>query len=886
MSIIKEIQVGDGSHDHPQSVVKTMDELKSAFNNLAIKTYKSLVAERKFTLSFLRSRFDSFPCTCLHEHKEFLDEYLLKMECEITADGLWSQLSSYWNFLNCDLLKFIIGTVGRSSLVEEMDSYEADLIKFCEEAEMYSPDQSKGIKPANSKELSIRISDECNKLKLIQIKGLGKVFTAAFKLPQVCGFLLKCVSDSGAVTWSVPVHYCKMLRWKLSICDEQFFEKHDIKNVSLNGEECYCKGSDRTTVNPANEIAAKTAITKKVFEVEDMMKKVLVSSPPFTVTQLCTAYVCKMLTQYLSTHPVYGGKGMQIRAISDLPQDVQSVYSDVCWQAYYYFTLFDYDGEYDPVDPLGLGTRLDSDQIDFFHYKLQQYLAADYQVAYDRQMEYSEGLMELNSEYYPYFVAGHARKDFTTSVWEEHWSTERFNMSLLLYEARSPSLIASTFHDQKLCYDPHNFSLGYGSSDTLQQLVNAYTFGYVVYFYSAFCRIPESISLDGFVRGLLAASEYVFDGKYPLVSLELEMAVYCNTSDLNGFTSMPHSILNQVTTLSLLRHPGSYGSKKMTEDYATATQTEAIADILEHHSKSLVELKLSMFGKSIWDEAVTRSLRSNTTLMLLKIEGNVIFECTSGLWENDLINLTELDFNSCGIGDRAAIEIASMLRVNKSLKKLTLHDNRGSISAGCVEAVAEALQVNKSLKVLHLNQCRIVDLGADELGKMLSSNQSLESLSLFNNLINDDGVKALSEGLTSNNVLAELNLSSNMITDITALAGALEVNKTLKILDISENSVYNVSALAKSLEVNSTLTKLNLSGNELDDESSQVLADSLLVNKTLEILNCSENRKMSFSSANFFSSILSHNETLQEITLPQEVRAKITKEQDPRMMFA
>ncbi len=81
----------------------------------------------------MRSRFSSFPSNHLHEHKEFLDKYLLGTEKEISPDSLWSQLYSYWNFITYDLLKNFIRNAGRKSLGEEMKRYETNLKRFLSE---------------------------------------------------------------------------------------------------------------------------------------------------------------------------------------------------------------------------------------------------------------------------------------------------------------------------------------------------------------------------------------------------------------------------------------------------------------------------------------------------------------------------------------------------------------------------------------------------------------------------------------------------------------------------------------------------------------------------------------------------------------------------------
>ena len=140
--------------------------------------------------------------------------------------------------------------------------------------------------------------------------------------------------DNWQPTLAAP--YIKLLRWKLSICDEEFFTRHDIESVHLDGEVFYVRGSERTPINPAIdiELVSDMEITKETFELRVMTKIVIESFPPFTMTQLYTAYTFKLLTHHLSHHPVHGKSNLRIQSFTDLPQDIHIQFLHMCQLAY------------------------------------------------------------------------------------------------------------------------------------------------------------------------------------------------------------------------------------------------------------------------------------------------------------------------------------------------------------------------------------------------------------------------------------------------------------------------------------------------------------------------------------------------------------------------
>ena len=155
----------------------------------------------------------------------------------MTADDLWSRLCSYWHFINYQLLKFIIKNVAHQTLIAEMRKYELDLKTFFKETSLLDflkcfPRLCREGNPMSSQPLEVKVNAKYYEFKLADLYHLEEAFVTTFSLPKICGFILEEVKlGCFFITWMIPVHYSKLLRWKLSICDEQFFENHDIQSA-------------------------------------------------------------------------------------------------------------------------------------------------------------------------------------------------------------------------------------------------------------------------------------------------------------------------------------------------------------------------------------------------------------------------------------------------------------------------------------------------------------------------------------------------------------------------------------------------------------------------------------------------------------------------------
>ena len=426
-----------------------MKKLDKRFSDLVSHAYNVLVEDQGLSVSKIRLFFNTFPSTRRHEHKEFLDKYIVKMEHDITVDDLWSQLCSYWHFINYKLLKYIIRKSGCEKLIKEMKSYKEDLKSFKKETSLHDfvkcfpkfSSESPRLTTGSNHRLEVKVGGKIG--KLIDLDRLEKGFVSTFSLPEICGLILKKMSPGCfLVTWMVPAPYIKLLRWKLSICDEQFYKRHDVESVNLDGEVCYVRGLERTPINPATELVSDMEITKETFELRAMTKIVMESSPPLTMTQLCTAYTFKLLTHHLSHHPVHGKSNLRIQSFTDLPQDTHKQFLHLC-QLAYKGILIRYRGTRSllPEHTEGLGLTVDFEgSVYFIHRTLQEYLAAVYisNTIQEGIIRYFEEFLNLPYfGYLPYFITGLTKLRFMTGQMLLK-IRQRISKYLLMFESEFP----------------------------------------------------------------------------------------------------------------------------------------------------------------------------------------------------------------------------------------------------------------------------------------------------------------------------------------------------------------------------------------------------------------------------------------------------------------
>ena len=873
----------DEESDEDSEVKVKMDELDERFSDLVSHTYRVLVKDQGFTLSDIRLLFNSFPSTRRHEHQEFLEKYIVRMEHDVTIDDLWSQLCSYWHFINYKLLKYIIRKSSCKKLIEEMESYEEDLKSFSKETSLHDfvkcfpklSSQSLRLAAGSNHRLEVKVGGKI--CKLIHLDRLEKGFVSTFSLPEICGLILKKMSPGCfLITWMVPAPYIKLLRWKLSICDEQFFRRHDVESVHLDGEVCYVKGSERTPINPAIEQVLDLKITKKTFELEAMTKKVMESSPPLTMTQLCTTYTCKVLTHHLSHHPVHGKSNLKIQSFTDLPQDMHKQFLHLC-QLAYKGILAGYKGEIslllEHTDGLGLTVDFEG-RMYFIHRMLQEYLAAVYISNTIREgiTDYFKEFLNLPYfGYLPYFIAGLTKLTFMTGQMLL-MVIQRTSKYLLMFESEFPRVLTKKtmsnlieFTDTTIVNDVMSILKGVK--------ISTRNFKSVINLTSTKSNLSVDSGLGHSILGNMSASTR------SNLSMNSELGLHSSVRTRSTPTSSdlrvdsrqcPHSSdgimsVSNISNFSVDSGLGSVGTK-LSSDLSMASRlghssvgTRSIStrsdlsvpdNIIQYYSQyitgRLLPLSDHNWKLTSMNEFMVKGF-IDATVSVCNYKGDelpsqnfkltidsVNYKCLSYL-PYCILNRIEA-IMLYNLSEEGICELQSI-----STKLIILHEVYLKYRFPKIDTVTPFLSNLKMLKILNLGWNVIGEDGTSEIAKTLLVNQSLEELNIEHNGITDKGASILAEGLQRNKTLKILNLAGNKICDdgTSEIAETLLVNQSLEELNIEHNDITDrgASALAKGLHGNNTLKILNLGWNSIGDNGTSEIAKMLSVNQSLEELN-------------------------------------------------
>ena len=292
-------------------------------------------------------------------------------------------------------------------------------------------------------------------------------------------------------------------------------------------------------------------------------------------------------------------------------------------------------------------------------------------------------------------------------------------------------------------------------------------------------------------------------------------------------------------------------------------------------------------GNSMGD--VTIKLLSNFLLS----NGNILF----------YVNILDLSLNC--LTSHSAIAIGNIIQKG-NLVTLDLSDNH-LCDSGTAE-ISNALKVNSTLKKLSLSLNDIGVEGARSLAAALCHNHTLEFLCFGGNRITDDGVVAISEcfKITSGKTakltcIKSLDLSANCLTSQSKTAvstiiqegaltwfnysynklgesGAYEISKalqtnlTLQQLFLCSNSIGVSGALSIAVALchNHTLEYLDISKNGILDDGAMAIAECLKTNRTLKYLNVSNNNITEIGATEIIE-VLKFNSVIKKLNIDENL---------------
>ncbi|XP_073495453.1 uncharacterized protein [Phyllobates terribilis] len=203
----------------------------------------------------------------------------------------------------------------------------------------------------------------------------------------------------------------------------------------------------------------------------------------------------------------------------------------------------------------------------------------------------------------------------------------------------------------------------------------------------------------------------------------------------------------------------------------------------------------------------------------------------------------KLDFSGIHMSSPYCMVLAFILEVCTNIEMLNLF--------GCsldIEGLARLAPVLHNLHILRLDDNDLPDKSCIQLASVIRNNRSLKTLVLSDNSLYGPHFSDLMEALSSPDCrIEELQLANNHLRDTacTKLASGIRNNRYLKKLDLSLNSLSGLY-FAKLMEAlsnpDSNIEELRLADNGLPESSCIQLASGIWNNRSLKILDLSNNR--------------------------------------------
>eukprot|EP00818_Percolomonas_sp_WS_P001071 CAMPEP_0117443316 /NCGR_PEP_ID=MMETSP0759-20121206/4629_1 /TAXON_ID=63605 /ORGANISM="Percolomonas cosmopolitus, Strain WS" /LENGTH=561 /DNA_ID=CAMNT_0005235281 /DNA_START=206 /DNA_END=1891 /DNA_ORIENTATION=+ len=246
--------------------------------------------------------------------------------------------------------------------------------------------------------------------------------------------------------------------------------------------------------------------------------------------------------------------------------------------------------------------------------------------------------------------------------------------------------------------------------------------------------------------------------------------------------------------------------------------------------------------------------------------------------------LAELSLSHCGLGDKGLIALSEALKVNSTVRILSLRDNW--ITPRGLSALVAAMAKNKTVLSLDLSENR---LGMKRLvneqrcgkllAQMLERNVHLEHLYLKSNSIGDADVLTLCDFLCEDNHLRTLDLSYNDIGAVTGtgIKTLLSTNGYLKYLNLEWNALGDEGSLAvlEGLKNNNVLEIINMAWCGVSSHGALDIATVIQENTSLAEMNLEHNSIEYEQGVQYIAPILKENSSIRRLLLSHNPIGKL-----------
>ena len=289
-----------------------------------------------------------------------------------------------------------------------------------------------------------------------------------------------------------------------------------------------------------------------------------------------------------------------------------------------------------------------------------------------------------------------------------------------------------------------------------------------------------------------------------------------------------------------------------------------IADSLTK-TNTLKDIDLS--GNGIPEEVagdIASVIDSNRSLQSVRLSNNLLM--SNGMIKiaqslSKLSTLTLLHISENKIDDRAAEAVAAVILNNSKLDDLFLNYNQ--FQTGTI-MIAKALRNISTLTRLEFNSNGLPECIAKELAAAIASNNMISSIGIMNNNFEAAGMIAIIEAMNRLKHITYVNVYNTPFTQevIDSLSSMILRNRELQDLYLGNNKCHkNVANIVNMLKGISKLRKLSLQDSCLTEQHAEDVATAL-ANKPLERLDF-DNNSLKASGVTVIAKSLTHLSTLK-----------------------
>ena len=871
-----------------QSVRQCVKQFESRFSDLVYCTYEAL-ADKGIEANRFHAYLMALDLSRSKEHGKFINNLF---EPGTTFHNLWGKLCGYWNFLNFNLLEYVVGKFGSEDLKHKMESYVRDLQSFrkatrlCDFIDCW-PVLGETPPRSDLRKFVVKMKHDWDRCTLEDLETLKGIITHKFFLPDFALRLKKIKKGSIVITWFLPAPFVKALQEAVRNGASDIFIEHKIEAVTIDGQDCYptpISGyliehdtSEPPTVGISPAMPAEKFL--QAFE-QGKHEEETVATTMFRKLKFTKPFFQSPVQELSSVFPSEGqqyGDPLHIYSTLGFQRKLQreSYTRKTALMSFTSSTTVEEYVKQKAVDEVPILAKLLP--------SVEQYLSK----------AEVEADPSLPTKYRDYLSSTPAIRAALYTPFNAKTSAEVFTWSQLT-ESPSPTTMTELFTTFTL-----KTLVGYLSTHPLHRKQQLKV--------TSFSDLPPDVYKQflGLCRmayeGILNRQQLVFSAAYlptgfsPLGLMQEVPQVYTQGKapsyhfthlTLQEFLSAVH--ISQLPTdqhTKLIQNCVDSGHFKMTMTFVAGLTK--LANVLPEITRKLREDRhgdnkltllhwlfeckdTSVTTRTLGSDEMFVSLHYSWTPLDYYVTGYVISHSncpwTLMFWPSSIYDekfelfcqgcatpggtecggyISHADFNLTDITSKHMQSFVSIpSHILQGMRELKLIGNK--LDGRACDLLAKVVPSMSRLEVLWLIDNPIGSDGAVEVIKSLCDS-GVERLLLYNTGIGGPDCEALSELLQSTHSLEWLYIEQNNLSSesVASIVTGLSHNNSLTILDISDShfGMGNILHLSSLLREHSkcTLTSLALRDCHISSEGAVELATALWKNTTLRVLDLSRN---------------------------------------------